>query len=674
MQFLILLMTKRVFYVILLVVSEWSSLSAATGGGTDRSRTESGCRMRSLRKKLTMLLVCALLLCAGGSFALSGARSQPAGTRSAAPAPRQTAYEQEEGVTLPAEPTAAAVSTEPTASAAETTGAGETSTVPEDAVTTAKETSAGKKADPSVLSLTTTVPEKENGDPDAVVIGRFSLKESKIMPVRANAVVTDYLAAMGDAHAYTFSVEERGVMQIGFNYGVAEFSGVPWVVYLYEAYSANGTDVNDGWRLLTNLNISSSEVDVVKTEKIGLYPGDYAVVVSTGDVYSAADYTLMAAFITNTPWEAEPNDSRTRYNELSPGVKTGGSSANTPAADRDWFLVSLPAPGYISILFEHEKLGGAGVGWFLTLTNERGETILRQRSYLQDAETRSGEIGLDAGTYYLCVEATVRQDADYYITCGYEATDAYEKELNDTPENAGALTISGRSNRVSGSLSEKDGVPDADYYRMELANDGVISFTFLHKDLLRPRDGWRIVLTAEDGEEIFRMNSRWNEPDVSSPQIGLSAGTYYFRVDGEDMLFSQETYTISVTHAAGRNWETENNDTPASADPLTPGVIRYGTLVNAGLEYDTDYYSFTLEKTSAVTITFSHNTAIGTGEGWVIALTDESGRVLSSFSSKWETRSVNSALINLAPGKYYIRVDTGDIFSDVKYGVTLNIK
>ena len=642
--------------------------------------------MNGFLKKLTVSVLCAILICAGVVFAFSSAHTLPQSERRFAASATASAEHENERITLPSTETAASNTTEEASvGSAQTAATGTTETAaPAQNDTTGEagaqtdaaapsETTAPTTVNSSVLPLTAA---QETTEPDEgiTVIDKFRLKESKIMQVRANTKITDYLAAMGDAHAYTFSADARGVMQIGFHYGVSEMSGTPWVVSLYEAYSVNGTAENDAWRLLTRLNVTSTEGEITKTEKIGIYPGDYALIVSTGDVYSAADYTLMAALITNTPWEAEPNGSRTRYNALSPGVRVGGSSSNALSADRDCYLIEMPAPGFISLLFEHEKLGGVSVGWFLTLTNEQGETIYRQRSYLQDAETTSGEIGLDAGYYYLTVDPHIRQDADYYITCTREVTDGYERELNDAHDRADTLDISERTNRISGSLSEKDGTPDVDRYRVTLKNDGVISFTFLHKDLLRPRDGWRIVLTDDAGEKIFSMTSKWNETTVSSPQIGLSAGTYYFSVDGEDMLYTNETYTINVTHAAGKNWESENNDTAERADSVTPGAIRYGTLVAAGLDFDTDYYSFTTEKTAAATLTFTHNTVSGNGEGWIVVLTDEAGNVLTSFSSRLETRNVTSALINLAPGKYYIRVESGARFSDVKYGLTVNLK
>ncbi|MBQ6019840.1 MAG: hypothetical protein IJL26_06635 [Clostridia bacterium] len=618
--------------------------------------------MNGFSKKLIFSILCAVILCAGGVFAVSTARTQPQTARR--PAAATVVGLAQERITLPPTEPTTAVSTAAAQTRSDTTEA----TAPE---TTRRETTTQTESRSTLVLTTADDSEPEEG---IVAIDRFRLRESKVLPVRANTKITDYLAAKGDARAYTFSAEARGVLQIGFRFDVSEVAGTPWIVYLYEAYSSRGTGGNDAWRLLTRLDVASTESEIVKTEKIGIYPGDYALIVAAGDVYSAADYTLMAAFVSNTPWEAEPNDTRTRYNELTPGVRTGGSTSNALSADRDCYLIEMPAPGFVSLLFEHEKLGGVSVGWFLTLTNERGETIYRQRSFLQDAETASGEIGLDAGYYYLTVEPHIRQDADYYLTCIRERTDDYEKELNDAPGAANELPITERTNRVSGSLSEKDGTPDVDRYRFTLTTDGVISFTFLHRDLLRPRDGWRIVLTNADGEKIFGTTSKWNETTVASPQIGLGAGTYEISVDGEDMLYTNETYTLNVTHAAGRNWETENNDTPDRADPVAPGVIRYGTLVSAGLEYDTDYYSFSIEKTAAVSLTFSHNTVSGTGEAWIVSLTDEAGRVLTTLSSRLETRTVTSALVNLSPGKYYIRVDTGTRFSDVKYGVTLNLK
>ena len=625
-------------------------------------------------KKTHLLPLCAALLAAGSLFAVSAATRTAPAAHSPAPAGALVRAEAPAEPGTAAQETAGAPQTEPGATAAQPVPQteAETGEAPGSRQPSEKET---EQTDaPSVLSLTTTAPETTVRSDQFTAIGPFNVRKDSVLSVRANTKISDHLASANDAHAYTFSVTERGVLQIGFNYGVAEVTGTPWILYLYENYSSDGTAENDAWRMLTMLNVPSGKTETLKTEKIGLYPGDYAIVAATGDSFSAADYEMAAAFVANTPWEAEPNNTKTRYNELAPGVKTGGSSANTAAGDEDVFLITVPARGAVSLLFEHEKLGGTGVGWILTLRNEAGETLYRERAYSQEAQTFSGEIGLPPGAYYLTVTAHLREDADYYLTCDYRQTDAFETETNDSRDAATDVAIEGRAVSFGGSLSEKYGVPDVDNYRFTLPSDGVISFAFLHKDLLRPRDGWRIVLSDEAGEELFRMNSRWNETSVASPQIGLSAGTYYLTVDGEDMLFTCETYTVNLTFAAGKNWEAESNDAPETANPLTPDTIRYGTLVSAGLLYDADYYVFTLPKTATVSLTLSHNLLSGTGEGWRVSLLDQSGSTLTAFTSRWDQRTAESGLLTLPAGTYYVRVDTGTIFSSAKYGLTVNTR
>ena len=524
------------------------------------------------------------------------------------------------------------------------------------------------------VAVTDPEPTRPAGTGKTLQIGKYTVSDRAITPINVNRVVNGYLNILGDKRVYSFDLSARGYMQIGFNFGTSEVLGVPWVVTLYENYASDGGDEKDAFRLITSMNVYSTAADTVKTETTGLYPGSYVIVVSTGDVCSVADFAFMAAFKDDLPWEAEPNDTKTRYNALALNTKTGGSSANSLTGDTDWYMIELPARGIVNIEFSHKELEGASVGWFVTLRNDNDEIITRMRSYQRDGSITSGEIGLDAGIYYITVESNVVQTDDYFLTCSYQEIKTYETENNDTPATANYISTNGREGGVSGSLSDKDTVPDRDYYKFLLDSDGVISFLFVHPDFGRPRDGWNVKLLDANGAEIYKFVSRWNTMTVTTPQIGLNAGTYYILVDGENMLLNSGTYVIGATFAGGSNWESERNDTFATADPLALNTPRYGTLVNAGLEYDVDYYTFTLDEIRAVTVTFAHDALNGDSDGWHVSLLDQGGKEITGFRSLWNNRSVTSTLVNLSPGRYYIKVDTGTMFSSEKYSVTVNVK
>ncbi len=490
----------------------------------------------------------------------------------------------------------------------------------------------------------------------------------RVYEILPNGSASDSLWNINDCRAYSLRVSERGIIDVGFSFNVSETAGTPWIVYLYEAYSSDGSGGVDSYRRLYSMNISSSNPET-QSEKIGVYPGEYIILVKAGNVCSVDEYTLRAGFSSGIAWEAEPNDTMNRYTELPLGVKTGGNCRDAVGGDDDWYMVELPERGVIDIVFEHSDEQLPQVGWFVTLVNGSGDIIYRGRSYYKDVLISSGEIGLEEGCYFIKVSSHIYTAADYYITCKYEAVRTYETEMNDTPETADIFYLNGDEAGISGSISDKDAVPDKDYYRFEPDRAGVISLSFIHGDYGRNRDGWRVSLTDENGRVLYSLVSEWSDTAVTSPQIGVAKGVYYLKVDAEDMLLNSGTYIIGISYASGENWETERNDTFETADEIKLNEKIYGSLISAGMDYDADYFRFTVEKKAPVQIVFSHNGLAQDYEGWVVSLYNSDGKKITGFTSKWSDVEISSELINLAPGEYYIAVETGARFTDIKYSV-----
>lgn len=505
---------------------------------------------------------------------------------------------------------------------------------------------------------------------DELIIDSFRFPFGIASELKSNNTVTDSLRFSGDSRAHLLTVENRGTLRLRFSFGSIEATGTPWIVYLYENYSSDGSDNLDSYRIITRFNIGAS-TDSASSETVGLYPGKYIVVVTTGNVVSTAKYTLTAEFKNGIAWEAEPNDTVTRYNELGVNVKVGGASSDKIGGDTDIFMLTLPKKGIVNIIFEHSDEKLPQVGWIVTLADLDGNIIYQTRSYYKDTVIESGEIGLDKGNYSVTVESHILSAVDYYITCNYEVIDTYETELNDTPETANSIPVNSDGGGISGSLTDKTTVADRDYYYFDLESAGVVSFRFIHRDYIRDRDGWNISLVDSNGKVYYRAISRWKDMSVVSPQIGLDKGRYYLIVSSENMLLNSGTYILGVTYAAGDNWESEDNNTLETADVLPLNTEIFGALVNSVTDYDVDNYVFELNRTTAVKFIFSHNAAEQDYNGWKISVYNENGTRINYFSSKWSDGSISTDLMNLGNGKYYITVETGERFNEGKYSITV---
>lgn len=504
-----------------------------------------------------------------------------------------------------------------------------------------------------------------------LVIDNFRFPFGVTSELGVNNTVTDFLLFEGDSRAYSVTLNNRGMLRLCFEFGVSESSGTPWMVYLYEEYSANGTDKNDSYRMITKFSVSASATDMVTSEAIGLYPGNYIAIVTTGTSVSSAKYSLSSEFKEAVAWEAEPNNTRSRYSDLSLNVKTGGSSAGTDGGDTDWYMISLPEQGIVDVLFEHSDGDLPQVGWIITLLDEDGNTIYCSRSFYKDTSLTSGEIGLKKGVYYIRVDSHIRSAADYYLTCNYEAIDTYETETNDTPETADSIAVNSEGGGISGSLCDKNTVPDIDYYCFNLESPGAVSFRFIHQDYLRDRDGWDIKLVDEKGNVYFRTVSRWKDMVTASPQIGLEAGKYYIVVDSENMLMNNGTYVLGLSYAPSDEWESETNNTIESADKIGLNKTVYGTLTEQNNDYDTDFFVLELDKKASVRFLFEHEGLSGDYIGWEINIYNEKGEKINYIDSKWSEASVRSDIMTLSTGRYYICVETGERFNTGKYSLTV---
>ena len=193
---------------------------------------------------------------------------------------------------------------------------------------------------------------------------------------------------------------------------------------------------------------------------------------------------------------------------------------------KNYYKVVLPSDGYIRLDFEHDNLTESYPGWRIKLFDEESKQIESFSSKWNDPLVSSANIGLPGGTYYVLVEAsTYHHKADYLLTVNFNSNSYWEKELNDTILKATAIDF---NRPYSGSVNHNG---DRDYYRFTLPSDGYIRLDLEHANLTENNPGWRIKLFDEESKQIESFSSKWNDPLVSSANIGLPGGTYYVLVE-----------------------------------------------------------------------------------------------------------------------------------------------
>ena len=513
-------------------------------------------------------------------------------------------------------------------------------------------------------------------------------ESSTMRPLRFGATVTTALPAAGSGVVYILNVTERGHIQYTLGYpSNGPFSDVGWKLTLYEEYDITGNSGGKAYRML-NILTSSVAADSVTSACIGVQVGTYRLVLEQNGAFSRNDVTVLAEFTAEIERELEPNDTPERYTELYVGHAMYGASskyATSTDTDEDWYLFRMPYDGYAHYTFTHGAMNMTSVGWQVYLYDENLNQLSFNNAALSENSVTGEEVGLKKGIYFLCVRGRVHTPQDYRVRVDCTHADLYEQESNDILEAATPLTV---GQGYSGMMNNRSQGIDYDYYRLTLSKAGALSLSFRHAASEDEKDGWNITLLNQSGDVIYNDVSNWNDSVVLSPEMGVSAGTYYVRIDSDNRYLNNTPYIIQANFTVDRFFEAEPNNEPAAATTMSLNKNMKGSLTQAGLVGDRDYFVFTLDEDAKLSLTFSHEARNLDRFGWGVTLTDADGDVITPFDKNGLpfTDSVGSVYnclpvnwnqseavgyYTLRPGTYYVCAEPGDYFSSETYTLTV---
>lgn len=503
--------------------------------------------------------------------------------------------------------------------------------------------------------------------------GGYTEKEGTIVvPATINNIMLDNLPSIISKKVYTFSIDARGAIKYVFNHTELTDTGCLWYITLYEEYSPDGNEKNIDYRVLNRLSYESVGT-VVQSSAIGILPGNYKVEVECISGYTDMKYQLAIGFAETPYYETEPNNTLSRYTELPLNRTINGSASIFPngEADTDCYLFRVTDIGYTVLYFEHEKdIDGIkdNVAWRITLTDGNGNEYFYTSSTMEKSMINSGIMGLPPGYYFVTVNSHMYSDVEYSLNVSFTKDSAIESELNETPETANPIEI---NTEKVGSLTSRFNISDRDYYSFKMENDGFVVIDFIHEAMTEENDGWNISVHSEDGRLIFSSVSNWNQAVLQSPNIGLTAGNYYIKIDSDNLYHSNIVYRLILLTVQNISWETEPNNYPADADILQIGTPINGTMVETGVDYDRDWYTITATEKTDITVTFSHITTDEKDkEGWILSLVDSEGNIINTKTSAWDEKELSFSA-TLEPDKYYILIETGLHFNSNRYVLTV---
>ena len=279
----------------------------------------------------------------------------------------------------------------------------------------------------------------------------------------------------------------------------------------------------------------------------------------------------------------------------------------------------------------------------------------------------SYDIDLTSGTYYLEVRHANWHEGE---TGAYTFTTAFTPARESMPETQG-----GSNNALDAASDIQLGLQyigqiaindRSDFYRFTLTEPG--SITLSATTFFEPRFDAVYHLYDEAGEELWEkyIADDFNETTgqaVSSSEIALTAGTYYFVVEQtSDDSPDWGTYAFSVAFAPAAESFPESaggvNNSLAQASPVELGAVYNGQVaLNDGV----DFYAFTLAAADIV-----HLDLESTWHTYqdTMFIYDASGNEIWKHSNDgdWNettARAATSQDVELGAGTYYLAVPGG---------------
>jgi hypothetical protein len=305
-------------------------------------------------------------------------------------------------------------------------------------------------------------------------------------------------------------------------------------------------------------------------------------------------YAVVVSNVTpaNLQAETESNNDAATADAITPGTVY----ATRVDDDDDFYSFSISAPTLVYFevtAYRNGIFGVAGVpddDYFdpsIELIGSDQATVLATsyQAFFSDPALHYHLV--TPGTYYLRVTESIDGsdgDADYFLR--FDATPVgslAESEANDDTASADAIVY---GDVVSGSI---DG-GDVDFFSFTGEAGDIIRVSWFEQGASEVNaDFMSISLMLDDATAVQRAVSFTSVNSLAVLRAILpSSGTFYLRVTPEG---GSMTYTFQLTRFRDATYETEANDTTATADPF-PGSGRVAGAINSSS--DADVFSFSV--------------------------------------------------------------------------------
>ena len=193
-----------------------------------------------------------------------------------------------------------------------------------------------------------------------------------------------------------------------------------------------------------------------------------------------------------------------------------------------YFKFTLPSAGVISISMSHDIYDSESEGWYLSLEDSKYQIVYDMYSSIGIEHMKdSPQIGVPAGTYYICVSDRGAHNFNqfYFGLCvKYEKTNNWETEFNNSWFAADNIMT---DVTYSGVTLDRDDAYEGDYYKFNVPYSCSVIVSFWH-ELFDWDHTWDIEIYNANRQKVNSFCSKNGySRDVAYKELDLTKGTYY---------------------------------------------------------------------------------------------------------------------------------------------------
>lgn len=456
-----------------------------------------------------------------------------------------------------------------------------------------------------------------------------------------------------DEDIYQFVLTSNAFVTIQLNHEYQPETDRLYTVTLSD--SANTT--------IMTYTIKGSEMSAKRSIGLtGVAPGTVYYVRVRGGFADNGYYSLNVSADPNIICESENNGNFDSADVISVGTKVIGTNTSAldissltenALTDTDYYVFSTPQKGVVSFTLTHDVVGGTYSKldshlYTVNMYNKDREAIYSFTSGYQDTSTKSAQIGLPAGTYYVSVTGRLADEGIYGLKVNFTKKDTWECEDNDIASLANTIQI---GKTYGGSLHTNS---DVDFYKIKVTKDGRITLKFM-QDIVKGYTSStcykvKIYDSKDLSNELYTLKVKGEDTSISTPSIGVKKGTYYIKVSS--VVYTNHNYRIKVSATASSYCEKEPNDSVSQATAIKSGKQYTGSIRSTD---DVDYYKINMKKTGYMTISLKHS---DTSESSIykLYLYNKNRDEMFSTVIKGNQNNFQTSKIGLPKGNYYVMI------------------